>query len=69
MCDRNTDPSTYDPPITEAQREALAALRRADDYAARIHRRTRNLMALGFTGAEALALARASWRVTGRDAA
>jgi hypothetical protein len=70
VCDRSNDPTQYDPPISQGQREALAVLRLVDDWETRITRRARNLMGLGFTEAEAYAIARASWRPrSGLDAA
>jgi hypothetical protein len=68
MCNRSDFPP-YDPPISEAQREALATLHRADAYERRIRLRARNLQAIGFTEPEAYRLARASWRVPREDSA
>ena len=62
MCDRTSDPTTYDPPITEAQREALAVLHLTHEYELRVHRRARNLQALGFSESESYRIARVSWR-------
>jgi hypothetical protein len=68
MCDRTEYPP-YDPPISEAQREALAVLRLVDDWETRLDRRRRNLMALGFDADTAASLARASWRIPPESAA
>lgn len=67
MCSQSDDPSQYDPPITQRQRDALTLLHNIDTIESRLRRRVRNLEALGFSEAEAYRLARTSWRVQRGD--
>lgn len=60
MCS-DSDFPPYDPPISEQQREALAMLRRVDEYETRVRHRRDTLLSAGYAADVADTLARFYW--------